>query len=90
MEALEKYRLSIKIAEYIENNLEPLARAVEDAEGADNAASVCYSQLRNYIKEAYPEAVDTKMARILISDECRRQYLKLIHDQKARNYAHGK
>lgn len=85
MTGLEQYRKTLKIAEFIENNLESLARVVDGT--GDNMAKGSYNKLIVDLKEIYPSSESDALASALISEQCRRQYLKMKAARNASSFS---
>lgn len=86
MEPLEKFRLTIKVAQHIERNLEKLAKVLEHEVREGTPEHAAYSNLLIDLRKLYPSTPIEQVANDLITEQCRVQYLKLVASNKPSNW----
>jgi hypothetical protein len=85
MTGLETFRKVLKVSQYIERNLENLARIVE---GTDSRTLV-WTNLTGDLKGLFPQEDADSLAQALVTEQCRVAYLKLTEAAKVKNYISG-
>jgi len=81
MEALDRYQQTVKISQFIERNLDALARVVEGLENR-NAQ---YNILTADLKKLFPGENEEELARALITEKCRSEFIKMKDAQRPRS-----
>lgn len=86
---LTKFQNTLRIGEYIDNNLEGLARYLKG--NNDGSPTYTYDSLCDFLRELYPEmgSAVTELADDLIREHCLVQYLKLLESKRTSDYMQG-
>ncbi len=82
MSALETFRATVRVAKYIESNLETLARIVEGTE----SRNVVFNSVTVDLKKLFPQDDADALAQALITEQCRVEFIKLKDAQKVTSY----
>lgn len=86
MQALEQFRLTLKAAEYIELNLEKLAKYLATEGKANSPEYACYNNLLVDLRKLYPDAQVESVANDLITEKCRVHYLRMVEAKRSTNW----
>lgn len=82
MNALERFRKTIKVAQYVERNLEVLARIVEES----TTRGPVWQGLIKDLKDLFPQDDADQLAQDLTTEQCRVAYLKQQSARSVSNY----
>lgn len=82
MTGLEKFRQTVQISKFIERNLEPLACFVEGSDQVN--VNVTFDILVTDLKKLFPDDNADSLARTIITERCRAEFIKLKEASRPR------
>jgi hypothetical protein len=82
MDAINRFRNTVRISKFIDKHLESLARDVEGTQTTGAAFNTLVVDLR----KLYPEEDGDALARMLVTEQCRAAFIKMKDEAEPKYY----